>query len=236
LPFFPAIVAFTFFIFPNMSQPFELQLAKIREQLLMMASLTDRNLSLALKGLVERDDRLADTVISEDSQLDTLEVQTDDLVITYMATHGPMASDCRLMLVTSKISSNLERIGDQAVTIARRSKELNLEPLLKPLIDIPQMAVISQEMLRDCLTAFIERRSDLAAEIIRRDKKVDEINRQLSRELTTFMMEDPKTITRALNLMLVARSLERVADHAKNIAEEIYYLLEARDIRHGNGA
>ena len=215
-----------------MSQTFELQLGKIREQLLMMSSLTGRNVGLALKSLVDRDDKLAETVKAEDSQLDHLEVEIDNMVITYMATHGPMATDCRFMLVASKISSNLERIGDQATTIARRALELNTEPLLKPLIDIPRMANIAQEMLQDSITAFVEGKHELAQEVIKRDKLVDEINKQLSRELTSFMLEDPSTITRALNLMLVAKSIERIADHAKNIAEEVYYLYQAKDIRH----
>lgn len=215
-----------------MNQHFEQQLNKIRETLLLMSSLADRNLSLAIRSLIERNDTLAETVESEDSQLDQLEVQVDDLVITYMATHGPVASDCRFMLVASKISSNLERIGDLAVTIARRARDLNSEPQLKPLIDIPRMAQIGQEMLRDSLQAFVEGRSDSAPEIIKRDKIVDQINKQLARELTSYMAENPTTITRAINLMLVARALERLADHAKNVAEQVYYLYSAKDIRH----
>jgi phosphate transport system protein len=208
------------------------QIANIRETLLMMASLADRNLSLALRALVERDEKLADSVESEDSQLDELEVSIDELVINHMATHAPVATDCRFMLVASKISSNLERIGDQATAIARRSRNLNKEPLLKPLIDIPRMAQIAEGMLRDGITAFVERKPELAQEIIKRDKEVDQINKQLARELTSFMLEDPHTITRALSLMIVARCIERIADHCKNIAEEVYYLYQAVDIRH----
>ena len=208
------------------------QIMQIRETLLMMASLADRNLALAMRALVERDEKLAAAVEAEDSQLDQLEINVDDMVINHMATHAPVATDCRFMLVASKISSNLERIADQAVAIARRSKELNKEPLLKPLIDIPRMAQIAEGMLRDGITALIDRRPDLAQEIVKRDKEVDQINKQLARELTSFMLEDPSTITRALNLTIVARCLERVADHCKNIAEEVYYLYQAVDIRH----
>ncbi len=217
---------------PYSNGPASEQIANIRETLLMMASLADRNLSLALRALVERDEKIADAVEAEDSQLDELEVTIDELVINHMATHAPVATDCRFMLVASKVSSNLERIGDQAVAIARRSRHLSREPLLKPLIDIPRMAQISEGMLRDGITAFIDRKPELAQEIIRRDKEVDAINKQLARELTSFMLEDPATITRALNLMIVARCLERVADHCKNIAEEVYYLYQAVDIRH----
>jgi phosphate transport system protein len=217
---------------PYSNGPASEQIANIRQTLLMMASLANRNLALAMRALTERDEKLAISVEAEDSQLDELEVTIDELVINHMATHAPVATDCRFMLVASKISSNLERIADQAVSIARRSRELNKEPLLKPLIDIPRMAQIASGMLRDSVTALVERKPELAQEIIRRDKEVDAINKQLARELTSFMLEDPSTITRALNLTLVARSLERIADHCKNIAEEVYYLYQAVDIRH----
>src|SRR5271163_4866783 len=217
---------------PYSNGPAAEQIVKIRETLLMMASLADRNLALAMRALVDRDEKLAASVEAEDSQLDELEVTFDELVINHMATHAPVATDCRFMLVASKISSNLERIADQATAIARRSIELNKEPLLKPLIDIPRMAQIAEGMLRDGITAMIDRRPDLAQEIVKRDKEVDAINKQLARELTSFMLEDPSTITRAMNLTIVARCLERVADHCKNIAEEVYYLYHAVDIRH----
>jgi phosphate transport system protein len=221
---------------PYSNGPASGQISNIRETLLLMASLADRNLALAMRALVERDEKLAATVEEEDSQLDELEISIDELVINHMATHAPVATDCRLMIVASKISSNLERIADQAVAIARRSLELNREPLLKPLIDIPRMAQIAEGMLRDSITAFIDRKPELAQEIIKRDKEVDAINKQLARELTSFMLEDPTTITRALNLTIVARSLERIADHCKNIAEEVYYLYQAIDIRHVRGS
>jgi phosphate transport system protein len=217
---------------PYSNGPASEQIANIRQTLLMMASLANRNLALAMRALVERDEKLAASVEAEDSQLDELEISIDELVINHMATHAPVATDCRFMLVASKISSNLERIADQAVAIARRSIELNKEPLLKPLIDIPRMASIAEGMLRDGITALIDRKPELAQEIIKRDKEVDQINKQLARELTSFMLEDPSTITRALNLTIVARCLERVADHCKNIAEEVYYLYQAVDIRH----
>ncbi len=215
-----------------MSLFWEQQLADIREQLLMMSGLTERNVALAMRALVERDDKLCDTVEAEDSQIDHLEIQIDEMVITYMATHGPIARDCRLMLTASKISNNLERIADQATKIARRARELNTEPLLKPLIDIPLMGEIAQDMLRDSITAFVDANHELAVEIIARDKSVDSINKQLARELTSFMVENPKTITRALHLMTIAQAIERVADHATNIAEEVFYLYKGQNIRH----
>lgn len=217
---------------PFSNGPASEQIANIRQTLLMMASLANRNLALAMRALVERDEKLATSVEAEDSQLDELEVTIDELVINHMATHAPVATDCRFMLVASKISSNLERIADQATAIARRSVELNKEPLLKPLIDIPRMAQIAEGMLRDSVTALIDRKPELAQEVVKRDKEVDAINKQLARELLSYMLEDPSTITRALNLTIVARCLERVADHCKNIAEEVYYLYQAIDIRH----
>jgi len=217
---------------PYSNGPASEQISNIRQTLLMMASLTNRNLALAMRALIERDEKLAASVEAEDSQLDELEVAIDELVINHMATHAPVATDCRFMLVASKISSNLERIADQATAIVRRSLDLNKEPLLKPLIDIPRMAQIAESMLRDSITALIDRKPELAQEIIKRDKEVDAINKQLARELTSFMLEDPSTITRALNLTIVARCLERIADHCKNIAEEVYYLYQAVDIRH----
>lgn len=208
------------------------QLSHIREQLLMMSGLTDRNFSTAMRALVERDDNLANLVEAEDADVDQLEIQIDELVATYLSTRGAVARDCRFLLVASKLANDLERIADQATKIARRARELNREPLLKPLIDIPLMADTAREMFRESITSFIEEDADRASKVIARDRFVDDIYKQLARELTTYMMEDPRTITRALHLMTVAKAIERVADHATNIAEEVVYLLKGQDVRH----
>jgi len=218
-----------------MSHPFEEQLGHIRETLLLMSSLTDRNLTLAIRALVERDDRLADRVEAADSEIDQLEIEVDEKVITYMSTHGPIARDSRLMLAASKISTNLERIADQATTIARRARSLNTEPELVPLADIPSMASVAQRMLHDAITAFVEGRFELARDIIPRDREVDDLNRRVARELTELMMQNPLNVTRAVNLLTVAKAIERAADHAQNIAEEVYYLYQGKDIRHEGG-
>jgi phosphate transport system protein len=218
-----------------MPHAFEAPLAQIRESLLLMHSLATRVGSDAMRALVERDDALADSVEASDSEIDGLEIAIDEQVIAYMATRGPVATDCRFMLCASKISSNLERIADEATTIARRAIQLNREPLLKPLIDIPLMGDIAQEMLRDGMAAYLDGNAETAIEIIARDKSVDAIYKQLVRELTTCMMEDPKAITRCLHLMTIAKSIERIADHASNIAEDVYYLYSGRDIRHEHG-
>lgn len=215
-----------------MSQFWEQHLTTIREQLLMMGGLSERNLAVAMRALMERDDKLCDTVEAEDTQIDQLEIHVDELVITYISTHGAMAKDCRMLLAASKIASNLERVGDSATTIARRARELNKEPLLKPLIDIPMMADIASEMLRDSITAFVEGDADLAIEIVARDRSVNDLNRQVARDLTAEMQGNPKSVTRAVNLLTIAKTLERVADHATNIAEEGFYLVRGEDIRH----
>lgn len=209
-------------------------LEKIRETLLMMSSLADRNLSLALKALVERDDDLCDAVEAEDSQLDKLEIQIDEQVVSHMALRAPKATDCRFVLVASKFSSNLERVGDESVSIARRARALNSEAELRPLVDLPKMGDIVLNMLRDASGCFIEGDYATAQQIVLRDKRVDELNRQNIRVLTDLMTDDSRTVTRGLNFLLISRSLERVADHAKNISEEVFYLYQGRDIRHKN--
>ena len=198
----------------------------------MMSGLTERNLGLAMRALTERDDKLADLTEAEDSQIDGLEMRIDEMVVTFISTHGSAAGDTRFVLAASKISSNLERIADEATTIARRARKLNAEPPLKPLVDLPVIGTTAQEMLRDSITAFIQKESDLAVEIIGRDRTVDDIYRSIVRELTACMTNDSKSITRALDLMTVAKAIERIADHATNIAEEVYYLYRAQDIRH----
>jgi phosphate transport system protein len=145
---------------------------------------------------------------------------------------APLASDLRLITVAMKISRNLERVGDEATTISRRAMELNQEPPLKPFMDIPRMAGIALGLLKESLDSFVRKEPEKARAIIPRDKEVDALNRQMYRELSSYMVENPSTISRCLNLMTVAKSLERVADHAANIAEEVVYLCEARDIRH----
>jgi len=207
-------------------------LLTLREALLRMATLAHSHLSLALESLVERNAVKARKVIDDDEELDRLEMEVDEMVAGFMATQAPMALACRLMLAASKLSSDLERIGDQAVSIARHSLVLMDEPPLKPLLDIPRMGADVLAMIRGATDAFVEITPEKCAGIIQMDVRVDDINRQLERELTSFMVESPKTITRALNLMLVARFFERAADHAKNISELVFYLYTGKDIRH----
>lgn len=214
---------------------FETQLTQIREMLLLMAGLAERNITNAMRALDTRDTPLADTVEADDAEIDRLEISVDEMVINYMATHAPVARDCRFMLAASKISSNLERIGDQATTIARRVRDLNREPMLNARVDIPSMVRHAQEMLRGSITAFIDAEVDAVPGIVERDHQVDEINRQVIRAMTQEMVNEPATVARALCMIVIAKALERVADHAKNIAEEAFYLHRGEDIRHERG-
>lgn len=208
------------------------ELNQIKDQLLMMAGLVEANLSRAMRALTERDSSLCDTVESEDDQVDELEIQIDDMCLKLLARRAPVATDLRRITVAMKASTDLERIGDQAVNIARLARELNKEPLLKPYIDIPRMASLAMGMIHDSLDALVRKDPVLARSVVPRDQEVDRINKQLYRELTSFMLEDPGTITRAIRLMFVSKFLERVADHATNIAEDVVFLYEGKDIRH----
>jgi len=212
-------------------QHFDQELAALKEKLLTMASKAEAAVNNAIKALVDRDDDLARSVKEEDNGIDQLEIEVDEMAIGLLS-KAPLASDLRLIAVAMKISHDLERVGDEATTISRRAVELSQEPQLKPYIDIPRMAKMALEMLDDALDAFVNANPEKARAVIPRDKEVDALNRQLHRELSSYMVEKPTTITRCLNLMVISKSLERIADHATNVAEEVVYLYEAKDIRH----
>jgi len=203
----------------------------LKEKLLIMGSYAESAVSQAVQSVTERNDKLARQVQDNDNIMDQYEIEIDDLAILLLS-KAPLATNLRLITVAMKISQNLERIGDEATTISRRAMELNQEPQLKAYLDIPHMAAIALGMLKEALDAFVNKQTEKARAIVPRDKEVDALNRQLYRELSSFMVENPSTITRCLNLMTVSKSLERVADHATNIAQEVVYLCEARDIRH----
>jgi phosphate transport system protein len=210
---------------------FDQEIALLKDKLLTMASRAEMAVNLAIKGLVERDDDLARQVKAEDVVIDKMEIEIDEIAI-HLLSKAPLASDLRLITVAMKISHDLERVADEATTIARRSLELSQEPQLKPYIDIPRMAKNALQMLNEGLDAFINKNPERARLVIPRDKEVDALNKQLHRELSSYMVEKPTTISRCLNLMVISKSLERIADHATNIAEEVVYLYEATDIRH----
>jgi phosphate transport system protein len=214
-----------------MQKYFDDELTGFKEKLLTMGSYAESAVSQAVQALTERNDTLALQVQQNDDIMDQFEIDIDDMAITLLA-KAPLASDLRLITVAMKISQNLERVGDEATTIARRAVELNQEPALKAYIDIPRMAGLAIALLKESLDAFVNKQPDKARAVVPRDKEVDAINRQLHRELAAHMTENSASVSRCLNLMTVSKSLERVGDHAVSIAQEVVYLCEARDIRH----
>jgi len=215
-----------------MSVYWEQHLADIREQLLVMSSLTERNLGQATRALLDRDDQLANLVEAEDSEIDQLEKGIDEKVIVYISTHGPMAKDCRFLITASKIASELERIADQATTIARRARDLSRVREMASLAGIPRMAEEVQSMLRQSIKSFVERDTDLALEVIGRDRLVDAEYKEAAHDVEIEIVKDPTVTARALHLLTIAKALERAGDHATNIAEEVFYLYKGEDIRH----
>lgn len=211
---------------------FDQELTQTKDMLMRMSSLAEQAVAAALKGLVQRNDELAQRVLDGDTPLDILQKQIDERCVELVALRQPKARDLRFLIVLMKIAAELERVGDQAVNISNRTLALNREPQLKPFVDIPRMADLSCGMIHTVLDAFVYGKLDVAQRVIQTDPEVDRLESQLDRELTSFMIEDPHTITRALNLIGVAHSLKRIGDHAVNIAEEVVYLYEGRDIRH----
>jgi phosphate transport system protein len=215
-----------------MKRFFDTELETFRSHLMLMGETAIRQVRDAMRALVESDLSLADQVMAADDELDQLEVKIDEEAIRYMNLRGPVASELRLLIVGMKASHDLERVGDEANNIAKRVARLAAEPPLKPYVDLPRMAKIACEMLRDALDCFLQGEEEKAMAVVRRDVEVDAINKQLYRELSSYMIERPGTISRALELMFISKALERIADHATNIAEETIYLAKGRDIRH----
>ena len=213
----------------------EHDLEELKKLLLTMAGEVERQLGLAIRALVERDSELAEAVIAGDAVIDQREVEVDHRVIELIVRTRPMARDLRLAMTAIKIAPDLERVADHAVSIARQALLLNQVPPLKAFITIPRMAEAATAMVRDAIGAFVQGDSHGARRVIARDDEVDEMHEQVFRELLTYMMEDPRTIHRALALLLASRSLERIADQGTNIAEQVVFLVEAADIRHRHG-
>ena len=215
-----------------MQRHFHEELVALQQTLLAMGGLVDDQIRRAMRALVERDDVLAQDVIDRDRQVNSYDVAVDEKCVELLALHQPTAGDLRFITTAMKIVTDLERIGDQAVNIAQRVLELNREPQLKPYIDLPRMAELAQGMVKESLDAFVARDTELARQVCGEDDAVDALKEQIFRELLTFMMEDPKTIPRAIRLILISRFLERVADHATNIAEMVIYMVESKMVRH----
>lgn len=214
-----------------MSVHFSQELDELKQRLLTMAGHAETAVKRAMQSCLDRDDDLARRVKEEDTILDQFEIEIDELSIHLLA-KAPLASELRLITVAMKICHDLERVGDEATTISRRALELNAEPELRIEVDLAQMSDMTLQMLRDALTAFVQHNPAAARDVIPRDKRIDSLNKQLHRELASYMVERPATISRCLNLMTISKSIERVGDHATNIAEEVVYLFEGEDIRH----
>ncbi|MBT5705598.1 phosphate signaling complex protein PhoU [bacterium] len=218
-----------------MTQHFHNELIQLNDLLLTMASRAETAVRVATRALIERDDDLAMRVEATDQEIDQFEIEIDELAIQLLA-KAPLAKDLRLITVAMKICTDLERVGDEATTIARRALELSQEPQLKDYSDIPRMVTMAMAMMDQALKAFVNEDTDSARAVIPQDKAVDRLNKQIHRELSDLMIENPSHITRCLNLMVISKSIERIADHAKNIAEVVVYLCEATDIRHNTAA
>ena len=215
-----------------MATVFEKELTDLKEKVLKLGSLVEKAISDSIKSLVERNSALAAETIDRDPIVNALDVEIDEECIRLIALRQPRAGDLRLITTAMKITTDLERIGDLAVDTAERALELNEEPQLKPYIDIPRMAEIAQGMVRDTLDAFVKRDSALARDVLTRDDMVDNLNWQVFNELLFFMIQDPRTVSRAVKITYVSKYLERIADHATNIAEMVVYLVEGKIIRH----
>jgi len=213
---------------------FEDELQALKNRLLAMGALVEDRVHRAVRSLIDRRMEEADEVITSDQEVNELHIELDDRCLKLLATQTPLAGDLRLITSAMKINSDLERIGDQAVNIAENVVKILPYPPLKPLIDIPRMAEIAEKMTRDALDCFVRKDPTLARDVLKRDDEVDQLKDQVFRELLTYMMADPGTIQRALSLILISRNIERIADHATNIAEDVIFLVEAKDVRHGH--
>jgi phosphate transport system protein len=215
-----------------MKRFFHSELETFRSRLVLLGEKAIEQVRQAVKAVVDHDVLLAAKVEEGDEELDRLEVEIDMEAIQYLSLRAPVATELRLIVSGMKVGDNLERVGDEATNIARRVKVLVAEPPLKPYVDIPRMAALATGMIRDALDSFLEGDEEKAVAICKRDAEVDLINKQLYRELTSYISENPKNTSRAIELMFISKGLERIADHATNLAEENLFLLRGEDVRH----
>jgi phosphate transport system protein len=218
----------------NVRREFDAELQDLKKKVLVMGSLVQTMLADSLTALITRDTPLASSVDARDNEVDRMEIAVDELAVRIIALRQPAASDLRLIIAALKIIKDLERVGDIAVNVAERVIELNAEPQLKPYIDLPRMVDAVQAMIRDSLDAFVNDDAELAQKVLDADEYVDNLNVQIFHELLTFMLGDTKTINRATRLIFISKYLERAADHATNVAEEVIFAIQGRDVRHGN--
>ncbi|HAW49831.1 TPA: phosphate transport system regulatory protein PhoU [bacterium] len=215
-----------------MDRHFDEELIRLKEMVSTMASSVQETISLSIKGLKERNLDILKKVYDNENKINRLQMEIDEMVLMILALRQPVATDLRFITSCMKINNDLERIGDEAVNIAERAEFLIANPPLKPLIDIPRMAEISQGMVKDAISSLLNKDGQLAQGVRERDDEVDDLRDQIFRELLTYMMEDQKNVKRAMELISIARYLERVGDHATNIAENVIYMVSGKDVRH----
>jgi phosphate transport system protein len=215
-----------------MQRRFDEQMQELQEKLVCMGRLAEAMIQIALRGLIERDESLAAEVFLKEDQVNDLQMEIDDRAVKLTALQQPVAGDVRFLFMSSRIASELERIGDQAVNICQNTHHVLQAPPMKPLVDLPRMGEIAEAMVRNALEALVARDCGPADRVLDQEKDVDAFRDHIFRVLLTYMMSDPGTISLALALILISRNLERVGDHATNIAEEVIYLVEGREVRH----
>src|SRR5712672_4308691 len=215
-----------------MERHFEKDLNELKERLLWMGSLAERAVHQSVHAVLESDEQLAKRVLEEEPAINELQMEIDDRVVQLLALHQLMAADLRFVLAISRINNDLERIGDQAVNIAQSSQRILRHPRVKPYVDLPRMGELAEKMMRDILDSLVRRDVELARSVLSRDDQVDQLRDQIFRELLSYMMGDSSVVFPAFELILVAKNLERIADHATNIAEDVIYMVAGSDVRH----
>jgi len=215
-----------------MERYFDDELSALKQHLVRMAARAEEAVALSMKTLTERTDKYSQKVFDTEQQINSDEIEIEEEALRLIAQHQPVAKDLRFLVSTTKIINEIERIGDLSVNIVEVGLNLMKQPLLKPLIDLPRMATAASQMVKESIDAFVSEDSRKAKAVCERDDEVDSLNDQIFRELITYMIQDPTNIQRAVDLILVARHLERIADHATNISEDVYYIVEGKSIKH----
>ncbi|MEQ1870293.1 MAG: phosphate signaling complex protein PhoU [Vicinamibacterales bacterium] len=216
----------------RITRHFQEELEQLKARLLEMGGLAEERVRLSVKGLTDRDHDLIESVLAGDGPINKRHIEIDNRCFTLLALYQPVAADLRTIVSAVKINTDLERVGDLAVNIAQAARRYASHPPVKKLVDIPRMASIAQSMLRDALDAFVRRDVALAHQVLNEDDSLDSLKTQIFRELLTYMLQDPSTIEPALDLILVSRHLERIGDHATNVAEDVIFIVSAKDVRH----
>ena len=215
-----------------MERHFEHDLEELKERLLWMAGLAERAVHQAVQAVFQKDEALATRVLDEEKAINEMQIEIDDRVMQLVALQQPMAVDLRFILSASRINNDLERIGDQAVNIAQSALRILRHPQVKPYVDLPRMSELAEGMVRDSLNSLVRRDAELAKSVLVRDDQVDNLRDQIFRELLTYMMENSAVVYPAFELVLITKNLERIGDHATNIAEDVIYMVAGRDVRH----